>query len=218
MPNDAEIRELATNTAAVLQGYLNETEGWHTSKKTKDVIVEYRHSVCPGFEHGYLFRGQTEYSCSKDIIVKYLDPYEELRYKWDKDVKGAKLLKQIDPDLCISATMTNSGAKGLIAPRDFVDVVLTLRTETCVSTNAVSIETDEFPSDAKYVRGFNYPCGIMYLSLPDKSNSTRLVTFVQPDIKGLLPKSLVDAAIPKSMVGFFNNLRTILKKDGHLTA
>ncbi|BFY97249.1 hypothetical protein BsWGS_00289 [Bradybaena similaris] len=220
MPSDVEIRELATKTAAILQGYLNDTEGWHTSKKTKDLIVEYKHSVCPGFEHGYLYRGQTEYNCSKDVVFKYIDAEGEgcLRLKWDKDVKNIQLLKQIDPDLRYIVSMTNSAAKGLIAPRDFVDVILVVRTETCISTNGVSIELDEYPPDGKFVRGFNHPSGMMCLSVPDKPNSTRVVTFIQSDIKGLLPRSLVDAAIPKSMAGFFNNLRTILKKDGHLAA
>lgn len=45
MPSDVEIRELATNTAAVLQGYLNDTEGWHTSKKTVSNYLCYDHSA-----------------------------------------------------------------------------------------------------------------------------------------------------------------------------
>ena len=56
----------------------------------------------------------------------------------------------------------------------------------------------------------------MCLSVPGKPDHTRVVNFVQPDIKGSLPKSMVDSALPGSMVGFFTNLRDILKKDGHL--
>ncbi|CAG5116586.1 unnamed protein product [Candidula unifasciata] len=207
MPSNVELREIATNAATLLQGYMDDSDGWHTAKKT----VRYY----------YGYRGQSEYNCSKEIIFKYIDPNEGeecLRVKWDKDIKNLKLLKQIDPDLRIMISSTNSAAKGLIAPRDFVDVILTLKTETCISTNGVSIETDEYPPDGKFVRGFNHPCGMKCLSHPDQTNHTRLVTFIQTDIKGLLPRSLVDAAIPSSMAGFFNNLRAILKKDGHLSA
>jgi hypothetical protein len=220
-PSDTEIRELAYRNADILQGYLDDTEGWHTSKNTKEVLIEYKRSVCPGFENGYLYRGQTEYNCPKEMVFKYIDPTEgdgSLRVKWDKDIKSCKVLKRIDEDITIQTSMTNSAAKGLIAPRDFIDVILVKKTENYVSSNGVSIEIDEFPPIEKFVRGFNYPCGLICLPIPDKPNSTKVVSLIQPDIKGMLPRSLVDAAIPKSMVGFFSNLREILKKDGHISS
>lgn len=49
-----------------------------------------------------------------------------------------------------------------------------------------------------------------------RPQQTKLMTFIQPDIRGMLPRSLVDSAIPGSMVDFFNNLRACLKADGKL--
>ncbi|PVD20063.1 hypothetical protein C0Q70_20557 [Pomacea canaliculata] len=97
----------------------------------KDIIIEYKHSTCPGF-NGYLYRGQSEYNCPKETLFEYVDPLPEP------------------------------------SPR--------LR----------------------------------------RPQQTKLMTFIQPDIRGMLPRSLVDSAIPGSMVDFFNNLRACLKADGKL--
>ena len=45
-------------------------------------------------------------------------------------------------------------------------------------------------------------------------NKTKLVSLIQPDIGGMLPRSLVDSAIPGSMTTFFTELKEALKKDG----
>ena len=42
------------------------------------------------------------------------------------------------------------------------------------------------------------------------------MSFIQPDIRGMLPRSLVDSAIPGSMTDFFSNLRACLRSDGKL--
>ncbi|XP_059174643.1 stAR-related lipid transfer protein 5-like [Physella acuta] len=218
MPTDEELKAIGLKTADTLKEYLTEKEGWHTAKKTKDVLIEYRHSKCEGFEHGYLYRGQAEYHCSKDIIFRYIDPLHDdcMRTKWDKDITGIKILKQITPDLRICRSTTNSAAMGLISPRDFIDVILTIITDDCISTNGTSIEYSDCPPVHEYVRGWNHPCGMMCMSVPDKVDYTKLVTFIQPDIKGMIPRTLVDSALPASMSGFFSNLRSILKKDGHI--
>ncbi|KAH9518337.1 StAR- lipid transfer protein 5 [Bulinus truncatus] len=201
MPSVEELVDLANNTAGLLRDYFNDSVGWHTAKKNKDIIVEYKHSKCPGFEHGYLYRGHAEYNCSKEVLFKYLDPLNEesLRTKWDKDIRKVNLLKQVNPDITIIRSLTNSAAMGLISPRDFVDIILTIKTDDCISTNGRSIEYDECPHDKDYVRGWNYPCGMMCINIPEKPGSTRLMTFIQPDIKGSIPKTLMDSALPASM-------------------
>ncbi|XP_005108589.1 stAR-related lipid transfer protein 5 [Aplysia californica] len=211
-------KELSAHIAETLDGYLNDNEGWTVAKKTKEITVEYKHSSFEGFT-GHLYRGQMEYKCPKEVVYKYLDPIADggsLRRKWDKDIREFKILKQVDRNLWIIQTMTNSAALGMISPRDFVDLVLHMTTDDCLSTNAVSVEYPDCPHQAKYVRGWNYPSGNVCLTVPGNPDHSRVVTFVQPDIKGMLPRSLVDSAIPTSMMGFFNNLKDILKKDGCL--
>lgn len=49
-------------------------------------------------------------------------------------------------------------------------------------------------------------------------NKCKLVSLIQPDIKGMLPKNVVESAIPGSMVEFFTKLEEALKKDGKISS
>jgi len=57
---------------------------------------------------------------------------------------------------------------------------------------------------------------IFHLSLYSNPNKCKLVSLIQPDIKGMVPKNLVDSAIPGSMTEFFSSLSAALKEDGKI--
>jgi len=202
-----------------LQGYLDDNAGWETAKKAKGVTVDFKPSPCAEFVGGNLYRGQMEINCPKETVKNYIDPmYQEakLRKRWDKDVRELTILKSVDTNIWILHTLTNSAAMGLISPRDFVDVLVKEARDDVIITCGMSVHYPDCESTPKYVRGWNYPCGNICADVPGKPGHTRVLNFIQPDIKGMLPRSLVDGAIPASIVAFFNNLRDILKKDGHL--
>ncbi|XP_046354653.1 stAR-related lipid transfer protein 5-like [Haliotis rufescens] len=214
--DDNYYHDLAKQTVATCRGYYNDDSGWEVAKKTKDILIEYKNSV--EFS-GHLYRGQSEFNCPPDVVFQYVDPLpgNSLRMKWDKAMKKIETIREISEDLRINRTCTDSACMGLISPRDFLDCILTIREDTFISTNGVSVSCDdECPLQDKYVRGWNYSCGMLCQKFPDKPNHTKLVTLIQPDIKGMCPKKLVDSAIPGSMVDFFTNLRACLKEDGKL--
>ncbi|KAK6178785.1 hypothetical protein SNE40_011293 [Patella caerulea] len=181
----------------------------------KDILIEFKHSKEFG---GNLYRGTSEFSAPPETVFQYVDPLpgDAPRLKWDKGLKKIEILKQISDDIRINRTCTDSACMGMISPRDFVDVVLTKKTEDGISTNGVSVNYAECPADKKFVRGWNHHCGLICLSMPDKPGHTKLVSLIQPDIRGMLPRALVDSAIPGSMTEFFTNLRQCLKDDGKL--
>ncbi|ESP05526.1 hypothetical protein LOTGIDRAFT_102899 [Lottia gigantea] len=209
-----DFREIAEKTADILKGYLKDDSGWEVAKKTKDILIEYKPSKEFG---GHLYRGTSEYSCPVEIVFQYVDPLpgDAPRLKWDKGIKKIEILKTISDDVRINRVCTDSACMGMISPRDFVDVILNKKTEDGMSTN-VSIDYAECPVDKKYVRGWNHHCGLICMNIPDKPGHTKLVSLIQPDIKGMLPRALVDQAIPGSMTEFFANLRQCLKDDGKL--
>ncbi len=65
-------------------------------------------------------------------------------------------------------TTTPSAAMGLIAPREFVDVVLTRRYPDKNMVVLASHHTDhkDYPVKPEFVRGRNYPCGITFTAVP----------------------------------------------------
>ncbi|KAL8606443.1 hypothetical protein ACOMHN_015532 [Nucella lapillus] len=217
--SDEYYRKAAQDTVSIIEGYNKDQDGWQLIKKTaKDVVMEYKHSTCPGFNNGYLYRAQCEYNCPKEVLFEYVDPLPSPapRLRWDKGVKNVEVVRRLDETIRINLTSTNSAAMGLISPRDFVDIVASIKSDNSISSCGVSVNCPELPPKDGFVRGWNYPCGMMCTDHPQRPKHSILMSFIQPDIRGMLPRSLVDSAIPGSMMDFFSNLRACLKEDGKL--
>ncbi|XP_022333397.2 stAR-related lipid transfer protein 5-like isoform X2 [Crassostrea virginica] len=210
-----DFRKIAEEVADRLQRYYKQTDGWTTSKKSKNFEISYRQSE--EFS-GHLYKGEAIFNCSPRTVFDYVEPLPDgPRAKWDTNMKKIEILKWIEkPDLRINRACTASAMLGLISPRDFVDLILVRETDECLSTNACSVELAEFPEEKKFVRGWNYSCGVLVIKYPSDPNKCKLVSLIQPDIKGMLPKNVVEAAVPGSMVEFFTKLEDALKKDGKL--
>lgn len=73
--------------------------------------------------------------------------------------------------------------------------------------------------DLRYNIGFFFLLSNLYLYITySEPNKCKLVSLIQPDIKGMLPKNVVESAIPGSMVEFFTKLEEALKKDGKISS
>ncbi|KAH3843391.1 stAR-related lipid transfer protein 5-like [Dreissena polymorpha] len=206
--------EKGEEVAKILQDYYKEQEGWTLSKKTKDgASIFYRHSK--EFD-GYLYKGECVYDAPPQTVFNYVDPLPDShRGQWDTAVKHIETVEWLVKDkLRVNRCCTDSAMMGLISPRDFVDLIINKETDSYISTNAVSLRYSKCPEEKKYVRGWNYPCGLICEKVPGEPNKTKLISLIQPDIGGMLPRSLVDSAIPGSMTTFFSELKEALKKDG----
>ena len=58
----------------------------------------------------------------------------------------------------------------------------------------------------------------MLLFFSSDPNRTRVVTYIQTDLGGMLPKTLVQNALPTNMLDFFASLRAKLQEDNKLCA
>lgn len=212
-----DFRKVAEEVADRLQRYYKTAEGWTSAKKSKNFEISYRQSE--EFS-GHLYKGEAIYNCPPKTVSDYVEPLPDgPRAKWDSNMKKIEILKWIEkPDLRINHACTASAMLGLISPRDFVDLILVRETEECFSTNAISIEYPECPEVKDHVRGWNWSCGMICVKYPDEPNKCKLVSLIQPDIKGMLPKNVVESAIPGSMVEFFTKLEEALKKDGKISS
>uniref|UniRef100_A0A8W8IA99 START domain-containing protein n=1 Tax=Magallana gigas TaxID=29159 RepID=A0A8W8IA99_MAGGI len=241
-----DFRKIAEGVADRLQKYYKTAEGWTSAKKSKNFEISYRQSE--EFSGHLYKGEAIYNCPPKTVFDYVEPLPDGPRAKWDTNMKKIEILKWIEtPDLRINRACTASAMLGLISPRDFVDLILVRETDECFSTNAISIEypecpevkdhvrgwnwscgmicvkypdveLDEFPEEKKYVRGWNYSCGVLVIKFPSDPNKCKLVSLIQPDIKGMLPKNVVESAIPGSMVEFFTKLEEALKKDGKISS
>uniref|UniRef100_A0A3Q4BJR1 Uncharacterized protein n=1 Tax=Mola mola TaxID=94237 RepID=A0A3Q4BJR1_MOLML len=87
--------------------------------------------------------------------------------------------------ISICRTVTPSAAMGIIAPRDFADVILVKKYEDgTISSNGVLCE------------GFNHQCGCFCVPISEEPNKTQVLSFFQADLGGFLYRSMVDSFFP----------------------
>lgn len=75
----------------------------------------------------------------------------------------------------------------------------------------IGISLDYSEVRPSFVRGFNHPCGWFCFPLTDNPRHSLLVGFIQTDLRGMLPQSVVDTAMAGTLISFYSDLRKALK-------
>ncbi|XP_078800969.1 stAR-related lipid transfer protein 5 [Oryzias latipes] len=200
-----DLLQTAEAAAVRMRSYRSDETGWVVCKKSNLVVVSWR----PSSEFpGKLYKGEGLISASPDRVWECLKPEPDgLRVKWDANVKKFQLLEEMSQDVSVCRTVTPSAAMGIIAPRDFVDVIAVRRYEDgTFSSNATNVVHPSCPPQPGFVRGFNHPCGCFCVPVAGEPNRTQVLSFFQTDLGGLLPRSVVDSFFPSSMMDFYGNL------------
>ncbi|XP_038072098.1 stAR-related lipid transfer protein 5-like [Patiria miniata] len=186
---------------------------WKVAKTSKDIRVLYKKSA--EFD-GYVYRAECTLDSSPERILEYILPSPKgLRGKWDKNVKESEVIEHINKDLIVARSATHSAAMGLISSRDFLDLIYVKRypTNNMVCTHSKSIKRKDCASRDGFIRGTNYHGGTFCIPVEGESTRTRVINMVQSDLGGMLPKTLVDSALPSNLIDFFVDLDNALKSN-----
>nr|KAF6472635.1 StAR related lipid transfer domain containing 6 [Molossus molossus] len=198
-----DYKVLAQQTAQDILGYSQDTSGWK-----KKVTVS---SKASKIFHGNLYRveGIIPESTSKlsDFLYK-----PENRTTWDKSLKVYNMIHKIDSDTFICHTITHSFAMGSISPRDFIDIVYLKCFEGNVFViSSKSVEFPGYPPSSDYIRGYNHACGFVCSPLQDNPAHSKLVMFVQTEMRGKLSPSIIEATMPSNLINLILNAKTGIK-------
>ncbi|XP_049650254.1 stAR-related lipid transfer protein 6 [Accipiter gentilis] len=203
-----DYKKIADEVSEKILSYNQDTSGWRVIKISKNVTV----SSKPSKEYaGNIYRGEgiIKEVPSKIIPFMYLPEY---RNKWDKALQSYKLLERIDQDTGIYHSVTHSYGMGLISSRDFVDLLhVKPYPGDILTTNSVSVEYSSCPPTPSCVRGYNNPCGYVCSPLPENPEHSKLVVFIQPELGGMLPSSVVETALPTTLINLITETRAGLK-------
>ncbi|XP_004684068.1 PREDICTED: stAR-related lipid transfer protein 6 [Condylura cristata] len=187
-----DYKALAQQTVQELIGYNQDTSGWKVVKTAKKITV-YSKPSKKFLGNLYRVEGIIPESTSRlsDFLYK-----PENRVTWDKSLKVYNMVQKIDPDSFICHTITQSFAMGSVSPRDFIDLVYIKHCEGNVDVISYKLKSSSF--------AFRNPA------------HSKLVMFVQTEMKGKLSPSIVEATLPSNLISFI-----LSAKDGiqvHRTA
>ncbi|XP_019496259.1 PREDICTED: stAR-related lipid transfer protein 6 isoform X2 [Hipposideros armiger] len=169
--------------------------------------------------HGNLYRVEgifPESTCKlSDFLYK-----PENRVTWDKSLKVYNMVDKIDSDTFICHTITQSFAMGSISPRDFIDLVYFKRFQGNMNViSSRSVDFPAYPPSSNYIRGYNHACGYVCSPLQENPAHSKLVMFVQTDMRGKLSPSITEATMPSNLISFILNakdgIKTYKAASGH---
>ncbi|XP_051019533.1 stAR-related lipid transfer protein 6 isoform X2 [Acomys russatus] len=201
-----DYKAIAQQTAEQVLAYNQDLSGWKVVKTSITVS-----SKASRIFLGNLYRIEGIIPESAAKLSDFLYQPEN-RVTWDKSLKGYNVIHKIDSDTFICHTITQSFAMGSISSRDFIDLVYIKHYEgntDIISTN--SVDFPGYPPSSHYIRGYNHPSGYVCSPLKENPAYSKLVMFVQTEMRGKLPPSIVEKSMPSNLVTFFLNAKDGIK-------
>nr|XP_020029712.1 stAR-related lipid transfer protein 6 [Castor canadensis] len=201
-----DYKAIAQQTVQEILGYNQDTSGWKLVKTAKKITV---YSKASKRFLGSLYRAEGIIPESSDKLSDFL--YQPgNRVTWDKSLKAYNMVHKIDSDTFICHTITQSFALGSIAPRDFIDLVYIKHCDGNMDiVSSESVDLPEYSSSSNCIRGYNHPCGYVCSPLKENPAYSKLVMFVQTEMRGKLTPSIIEKTMPSNLVEVKNGSATL---------
>ncbi|XP_008293107.1 steroidogenic acute regulatory protein, mitochondrial [Stegastes partitus] len=183
---------------------LEDKDGWKAeiTESNGDVI----HSkVLSGSRK--VFRLEAVLEASVDELYDLLFVRVEEMHQWNPNLQHIKVLKHVGPETIITHEVSAETAGNLIGQRDFLSIRHSCKRKSSVVIGGAAIHLESFPPQAGFVRAEDGPTCIIIQALDEGSRKSRFTWLLNMDIKGWLPKSIVNQALPRAQLDFTRHLR-----------
>uniref|UniRef100_A0A672YUC7 START domain-containing protein 1 n=1 Tax=Sphaeramia orbicularis TaxID=375764 RepID=A0A672YUC7_9TELE len=192
---------------------LSKTEGWKT--EITEVIfngVEICSKVMAGTRK--VFRLQVVLDADVDELYDILFVRVEEMHQWNPSIQQVKILQRVGPETIITHEVSAGTAGNLIGQRDFLSVRHSCRQRSCAYLGGAAIQLESLPPQTGFVRAEDGPTCIIIEALDEDSSRSRFTWLLNMDVKGWLPTSLVNQALPRAQLDFTRHLRRRLAAGG----
>ncbi|XP_043940240.1 steroidogenic acute regulatory protein, mitochondrial [Protopterus annectens] len=183
---------------------LSDQEGW----KTEIVTVtgdKVQSKVLPDI--GKVFRLEVILDQPVDHLYGELVDKMEQMNEWNPSVKQVKILQKIGKDTMLTHEIAAETPGNIVGPRDFVSVRCAKRRGSACFLAGMSTKVMSMPEQKGYVRAENGPTCIVLHPSADDHTKTKFTWLLSIDLKGWLPKSLINQVLSQTQVDFAQHLR-----------
>ncbi|NWS17657.1 STAR protein, partial [Pachyramphus minor] len=161
---------------------------------------------------GKVFRLEVVVDQPLDSVYGELVDNMEQMGDWNPNVKEVKILEKIGKDTVITHEKAAATPGNIVGPRDFVSVRCSKRRgSTCVLAG-MSTTYGAMPEQEGFVRAENGPTCMVLRPLPGSPSQTRLTWLLSIDLKGWLPKTIINQVLSQTQVDFAKHLRQRLAR------
>ncbi|KAM6341833.1 steroidogenic acute regulatory protein, mitochondrial [Podargus strigoides] len=183
---------------------LEDQDGWKTETVVGngDKVLS---KVLP--DVGKVFRLEVVVDQPLDTVYGELVDRMEQMGDWNPSVQEVKILQKIGKDTVITHEKAAATPGNIVGPRDFVSVRCSKRRgSTCVLAG-MATTYGAMPEQEGFVRAENGPTCMILHPLPGSPAQTKLTWLLSIDLKGWLPKSIINQVLSQTQVNFANHLR-----------
>ncbi|XP_033963827.1 steroidogenic acute regulatory protein, mitochondrial isoform X1 [Pseudochaenichthys georgianus] len=183
---------------------LEDTKGWKIefTESEGEVICS---KVVAGA--GKVFRLEAVLEASVEELYDLLFVRVEEMHQWNPSIQQIKVLKHVGPETIITHEVSAETAGNCIGQRDFLSVRHSRKQKSSVYLGGAAIQLASFPPQAGFVRAEDGPTCIIIQALGDETGKSRFTWLLNMDVKGWLPKSIVNQALPRAQLDFTRHLR-----------
>ncbi|KAI5103651.1 steroidogenic acute regulatory protein, mitochondrial-like, partial [Silurus meridionalis] len=180
------------------------TDGWRMelSEDSGEVIYS---KVVQG--NRKVFRLEVDLNATPDELYEVLFVKVEEMNEWNPNIAHIRVLKHIGKETMVTHEVSAGKAGNFIGQRDFLSVRHSLRTRQCIYLGGVATHLDAFPPQSGFIRAEDGPTCIIIQAVPDCTGRSKLTWLLNMDVKGWLPKSLVNQTLPQAQLDFTRHLR-----------
>uniref|UniRef100_A0A5F7ZR29 Steroidogenic acute regulatory protein, mitochondrial n=1 Tax=Macaca mulatta TaxID=9544 RepID=A0A5F7ZR29_MACMU len=208
--SDQELAYLQQGEEAMQKalGILSNQEGWkkETQQDNGDKVMS---KVVP--DVGKVFQLEVVVDQPMERLYEELVERMEAMGEWNPNVKEIKVLQKIGKDTFITHEMAAEAAGNLVGPRDFVSVRCAKRRgSTCVLAG-MATDFGNMPEQKGVIRAEHGPTCMVLHPLAGSPSKTKLTWLLSIDLKGWLPKSIINQVLSQTQVDFANHLRRRLE-------
>ncbi|XP_037381950.1 steroidogenic acute regulatory protein, mitochondrial [Talpa occidentalis] len=191
-------------------GILSNQDGWKNENQQMngDRVLS---KVVP--DVGKVFRLEVVVDQPMERLYEELVERMEAMGEWNPNVKEIKVLQKIGKDTVITHELAAESAGNLVGPRDFVSVRCAKRRgSTCVLAG-MATHFGEMPEQKGVIRAEHGPTCMVLHPLPGSPSKTKLTWLLSIDLKGWLPKTIINQVLSQTQVDFANHLRKRLESS-----
>ncbi|NXD16568.1 STAR protein, partial [Nothocercus nigrocapillus] len=183
---------------------LSDRDGWktETSVGNGDKVLS---KVLP--DVGKVFRLEVVVEQPLDAVYSELVDRMEQMGDWNPSVQEIKILQKIGKDTVITHEKAAAAAGNIVGPRDFVSVRCSKRRgSTCVLAG-MATKFGAMPEQKGFIRAENGPTCMILRPVSGNPSQTKLTWLLSIDLKGWLPKTIINQVLSQTQVDFANHLR-----------
>ncbi|KAF6729965.1 Steroidogenic acute regulatory protein, mitochondrial [Oryzias melastigma] len=183
---------------------LSEQDGWtvETVAPNGDKVLS---KVLPDI--GKVFKLEVVMEQHPDSLYEELVGNMEQMGEWNPNVKEVKILQKIGRDTMITHEVSAETPGNVVGPRDFVNVRCTRRRGSTCFLAGMSTQHPKMPEQKGIIRAENGPTCIVMKPCAEHPDKTKFTWLLSLDLKGWIPKTIVNKVLSQTQVDFANYLR-----------